>query len=273
MPRRLLLTHATLGGWISQKMREMGAEVVEGLGSWDAVGEIHSDVFLRDARRREAEVLAAAAVAEAALGREGVIFYAGGTAGAGLHASRGAPFNASVFLAKRLGAAVVAVDRHFPWGTWELHLEHKFPLYLVYGGAEGPSRSYLAKRGHDVVAFPIPPGAGDRSFGKVLSYVLREVEGPLVLQLGFDIHRKDPTGYFFASEAFFYRLGEGLRGRERFYISIECPSTPAVFTSSLSALLSGLEGGGPPPVERYEESGDVLREVDLLLRRARGRLS
>jgi acetoin utilization deacetylase AcuC-like enzyme len=254
-------------------MKEAGAEVVEGLGSWDAVGEIHSEMFLRDARRREAEVLAAVAVAEAALGREGVIFYAGGTAGAGLHTSKGAPFNASVFLAKRLGAAVVAVDRHFPWGTWELHLEHRFPLYLVYGGAEGPSRRYVIKRGHNVVAFPLPPGAGDRSFSKVLSYILREVDGPLVLQLGFDIHRKDPTGYFFASEAFFYKLGEGLRNRQRFYISIECPSTPAVFSSSLSALLSGLEGNGPPPAEQYEESGDVLREVDLLLKRARKRSS
>jgi len=269
----VLLIHADFSDWVSQSLKEAGAEVVYGLGTWDVVREIHSDIFIKEARRRESEVLAAVAVAEEALKRERAIIYVGGTINVGLHSPRGGFFNASAYIAKRLGAAVVSVDRHFPWGTWEFHLEHKFPLFLVYGGADGPSYRYLAKRGYNVVAFPLPPGAGDRSFHKVLDFILDAVEGPVMLQLGFDIHRRDPVGYFFASEAFFHKLGEALRARRRFYISIECPSTAQVFKTAMSSLIKGLKGEAQQTAQEVEESREVVKEVDLLLRRAKRALS
>jgi len=257
---------------VAQTLREAGAEVVEGLGSWEAVRAVHSEIFAKAVSKREADVLRAVAVAEAALARRQAVFYVGGTSMAGLHAPReGQVFNAAVYIAKRVGAPVVSIDRHFPAGTWELHLEHKFPLYAVYGGADGPSLRHVVRRGHKALAFPLPPGAGDKSFERVLSFINRLVEGPVVVQLGFDIHKDDPTGYLFASERFYYQLGRLLNRRE-FYISIECPSTPKVFRQALAALLAGVTGGAPPAAEPYRESEEVQREVAALLRRVRRRL-
>jgi len=254
---------------VSEALREVGAEVVEGAGGWDAVRLIHSEIFVKAVSTREADVLRAVAVADAALSRGRAVFYVGGTSMAGLHTPRGGQvFNAAVYIARKFGGSVLSIDRHFPLGTWELHLEHKFPLYVVYGGAEGPSYRHVTGRGHGAVPFPLPPGAGDRSFERVLSFIDRASEGPLVVQLGFDIHRDDPTGYFFASERFYYLLGKTL-ARQGFYISLECPSSPKVFKRALASLLAGVTGGEPPAVEPYRESEAVQREVELLLRRAR----
>jgi acetoin utilization deacetylase AcuC-like enzyme len=265
----VLLVHKNTSDWVSEALREAGAEVVEGAGGWDAVRLAHSEIFVKAVSRREADVLRAVAVADAALSKRRAVFYVGGTSMAGLHTPRGGHvFNATVYIAKKVGASVLSIDRHFPLGTWELHLEHKFPLYVVYGGAEGPSHRQVARRGHGAVAFPLPPGAGDRSFERVLSFIDRTSEGPLAVQLGFDIHRDDPTGYFFASERFYYLLGRALARRE-FYISLECPSTPGVFKRALASLLAGVAGGEAPAAEPYRESEAVRREVELLLRRAR----
>jgi acetoin utilization deacetylase AcuC-like enzyme len=221
-----LLLHKETGGWVADTLRELGAETVEGLGSWDSVRLIHSDVFKRAVSRREAETLRAVAVAEAALAKGRAVFYVGGTAMAGLHAPKGGQvFNATVYIAKKGGASVVSIDIHFPRGTWELHLEHKFPLYVVYGGAEGPSYRYVTRRGHGAVAFPLPPGAGDRSFERVLSFIEEIAEGPLVVQLGFDIHRDDLTGYFFASEHFLLPPGQGA-GEKRVLRLVGVPLQP-----------------------------------------------
>lgn len=265
----MLLVHTSFSDWVSKALREAGAEVVEGLGSWDAVRFIHSENFVKAVAKRELETLAAVAVAEVALTKRQAIFYAGGTAMAGLHTPRrNNVFNAAVYIAKKLNAAVISIDRHFPVGTWELHLEYKFPLYLVYGGADGPSYGYVKRRGYNVVVFPLPPGVGDRGFEKVVSFILRAAGGPLVLQLGFDIHRDDPTGYFFASEYFYYALGRALATRD-FYISIECPSTQRVFVSALASLLNGIRGAEPPKIEIYRESTEVMKEVAMLIKRAK----
>jgi acetoin utilization deacetylase AcuC-like enzyme len=268
----VLLLHKEASNWVADALRELGAETVEGVGSWDSVRLIHSDIFIRAASRHEAEALRAVAVAEAALARGRAVFYVGGTAMAGLHAPKGVQvFNAAVYIAKRRGASVVSIDIHFPRGTWELHLEHKFPLYVVYGGAEGPSYKYVTGRGHGAVAFPLPPGAGDRSFERVLTFIEEAAEGPLVVQLGFDIHKDDQTGYFFASERFYYFLGRALARRE-FYVSLECPSSPKVFRKALASLLAGVAGREPPSVAPHRESGAVEREVELLLRRVKRRV-
>lgn len=265
----VLLTHKLFNDWVANTLRELGAEAVEAAGTWDAVREVHSDLFIKAVKRREEEVLAAAAVAEAALGSDRAIFYIGGSMGAGLNAARGGLFNAAVFIAQRTGSAVVSIDRHFPWGTWEIHLERRFPLVAVYSGADGPSYRYLKRRGHRVLAFPIPPGAGDKSFASVVKYVLGILGEPLVLHLGFDIHMSDPTGHLFVSDYFFYSLGKMLASIRRFYISIECPSSPRVFKSALGSLLGGLRGGEPPVSERYEEGEEVEREVSRLIRLAK----
>lgn len=254
---------------MSEALRELGAEVVEGAGGWDAVRLIHSEIFVKTVAKREADVLRAVAVADAALSRGRAVIYVGGTSMAGLHTPRGGQlFNAAVYIARKVGASVLSIDRHFPVGTWELHLKHKFLLYVIYGGAEGPSYRHVAGRGYGAVPFPLPPGAGDRSFERVLSFIDRVSEGPLVVQLGFDIHRDDPTGYFFASERFYYLLGRALARRE-FYVSLECPSSSGVFRRALASLLAGISGGEPPAVEPYRESEAVQRDVELLLRRAR----
>jgi acetoin utilization deacetylase AcuC-like enzyme len=265
----VLLLHKEAGSWVADTLRELGAEAVEGLGSWDSVRFIHSDIFIRAVSRHEVETLRAVAVAEAALAKGRAVFYVGGTAMAGLHAPKGGQlFNATVYIAKKRGASVVSIDIHFPRGTWELHLEHKFPLYMVYGGAEGPSYGYVTRRGHKAVAFPLPPGAGDKSFERVLSLIEEVADGPLVVQLGFDIHREDLTGYFFVSEHFYYLLGKILARRE-FYVSLECPSSPKVFRKALASLLAGIAGGEPPAVAPYRETEAVEREVELLLRRVK----
>ncbi|ACB39059.1 deacetylase [Pyrobaculum neutrophilum] len=264
----MLLVHADDGRWVARVLRELGAEAVEGVATWDEVRLIHSEMFVKAVAKHEAEVLAAAAVANAALAKGRAVFYVGGTAMAGLHAPRSNQlFNAAVYIAKRSGAAVISIDRHFPTGTWELHLEHGFPLYLVYGGAEGPTRRQLAGR-REATAFPLPPGVGDGGFWKIARHVLEQWDGPVVIQLGFDIHREDPTGYLFASETFYHKLGRALAGRE-FYISIECPSTPRVLRAALEALLSGITGGPPPRADAGWESPEAAREVDRMLKSAR----
>lgn len=263
-----VLTHAELQDWVSQALREVGAEAVSGEGSLDAVRAVHSEIFVRAVSKRR-EALLAAAVAEAALARGRAVFYTGGTIMAGFHAPRmGHAFNAAAYIARRAGAAVVSIDLHFPRGTWELHLEHAFPLLVVYGGADGPSFGHLVRRGHAVVPLPLPPGAGDESLVRVLAPAIDAAGEPLVVQLGFDIHRDDPTGYLFASELFFYELGRLLSGRA-FFISVECPSTPSVFKRSIAALLAGLRGSEPPRVEPHKEGRKVVEEVRRVAGRAR----
>jgi len=255
----VLLTHAKFDEWPAKALKEVGAEVVEGVGSWEDLLSVHSEIFLRAAKKVGERPLLAVAVANAALGKRQAVFYVGGTMMAGPHAARGGHFfNAVVYIARKLGATVVSIDGHFPRGTWEAHMEYKFPLYLIYGGADGPPQRYIHRRGHRAVAIPMPPGAGDKSFWLAISHVLK-VEGPLAIHLGFDIHREDPTGYFFTSEYLFYKLGEALRGRQ-FYISIECTSTPKVFASALGSLLAGVTGKGVAPTPS-EESEEALREV------------
>ncbi|MEM0370375.1 MAG: histone deacetylase family protein [Pyrobaculum sp.] len=259
----MLLTHSTFIDWPARVLVEKGAVAIDTEAGAQTLRDVHSDMFIKSLRDLH-KALAAAAVAEAAVSLERAIFYIGGSAFAGLHTSRrGHVFNAAVYIARKIDAAVVSIDRDFPRGTWELHLEYKFPLYLIYSGAEGPGVKYIYRRGKGAVAIPMPPGAGDLSFKKAVDLVL-ESGGPVVLHLGFDIHREDPTGYFFASENFYYHLGKSLSSK-KFYISLECPSTPAVFKSSLEALLSGLSGGPPPRASPYREGRDVVREVEKVI--------
>lgn len=269
----MLLTHRSLDHWASKILIQEGATAIETTATTESLREVHSEVFIRALRENFEKALALAAVAESAAAAERSIFYVGGSAFAGLNTPRGGHFfNAAVYIAKKLGAAVVSIDRHFPVGTWELHREFKFPLYAIYSGAEGPRPRHIAKWGHGAFALPMPPGAGDTSFKKVLEAVLEEIEGPLVIHLGFDIHREDPTGHFFVSENFYYQLGKSLAER-KFYISLECPSTPAVFKSSLRALLAGISGGPPQPAAQYREGREVLAEVEATIERFKRALS
>jgi len=262
----VLLTHAKFDEWPARALKEVGAEAVEEMGAWEDLLLVHSEIFLRAVKKVGERPLLAVAVANAALGKRQAVFYVGGTMMAGLHAARGGHFfNAVVYIARKLGAIVVSIDGHFPRGTWEAHMEYKFPLYLIYGGADGPPPRYIHRRGHKAVAIPMPPGAGDKSFWLAISHALK-AEGPLAIHLGFDIHREDPTGYFFVSEYLFYKLGEALRGRQ-FYISIECTSTPKVFASALESLLAGITGKGAAPTPS-EESEEALREVKRVVNKA-----
>jgi hypothetical protein len=70
----VLLVHVNTSGWVAQTLREAGAEVVEGLGSWEAVRAVHSEIFAKAVSKREADVLRAVAVAEAALARRQAVF-------------------------------------------------------------------------------------------------------------------------------------------------------------------------------------------------------
>ncbi|MFN7106079.1 MAG: histone deacetylase family protein, partial [Pyrobaculum sp.] len=200
--------------WAAEVLKELGASTVE-----DTSGETHR------------------AAVDMALEMGRAVLYTGGA----LHAGRrGLVPNAGVYLAKKIGAVVLTIDRHFPWGTWELHLEHKFPLYMIYGGPDGPTVRYIKRRSQDALPLPMPPGAGSYSFW-VLTSVLLEVGGPLVIQLGFDIHKDSPTGYFFVEDYFYYRLGRALAGR-RFYITLECPTGRKLFRSAVASLLDGING-------------------------------
>jgi hypothetical protein len=50
-----VLTHAELQDWVSQALREVGAEAVSGEGPLDAVRAVHSEIFVRAvSKRREA---------------------------------------------------------------------------------------------------------------------------------------------------------------------------------------------------------------------------
>ncbi|MEM1616174.1 MAG: histone deacetylase family protein [Pyrobaculum sp.] len=262
----MLLIHKLQEDWAADLLRREGAEEVEALGTWEEVAKVHSEIFLKTAKKLGEKPLAALAVAEAAAAREKAIFYAGGSMFAGLHAPRGGHFfNAAAYIAKKTGASLVSIDRHFPTGSWELHLEHKFPLYVIYGGADGPTPKYIHKKGHKALGIAVPPGGGDKSLWAALSYVLKAVQDPLVIHLGFDVHKDDATGYHFASGYLYYKLGKALSQR-RFYISIECPSSPRVFAESLKSLLAGLRGEeiGYQPAE---ESREALREVETQIRR------
>ncbi len=214
--------------WASQALRELGAATVRSL-------------------------------AATALESRWAVFYNGGNLAVGRHG-----FNAVVHLAMELKAAVVSIDRHFPRGTWELHLERKFPLYVIYGGPEGPSRGYVRKRTDLAVAFPMPPGAGHHSFWLVASRALGNTE-PVVLHLGFDIHRDDVGGYFFVDDYFYYRLGRLLSGR-RFYISLECPTSPKLFKSAVASLLDGVRNVERKFEKPRGEPPEVWREVLSLVK-------
>ncbi|MEZ0319175.1 MAG: histone deacetylase family protein [Pyrobaculum sp.] len=262
----MLLIHKLQEGWAADLLRQEGAEEVEALGTWEEASEIHSEIFIKTAKKLGEKPLAALAVAEAAAAKEKAIFYTGGSMFAGLHAPRGGHyFNAAAYVAKKVGASLVSIDRHFPTGSWEIHLAHGFPLYVIYGGADGPTPKYIRKRGHNAVGIAVPPGGGDKSLWAALSYVFKTAQDSLVIHLGFDIHKDDATGYLFASGYLYYQLGRALSQR-RFYISIECPSSPRVFSESLKNLLAGLRGE-ERSLQPAEESLEALREVEAQIRR------
>lgn len=79
----MLLTHVKFDEWPAKALREMGAEAVEGVGAWEDLLLVHSEIFLRAAKRAGERPLLAVAVANAALGKRQAVFYIGGTMMAG----------------------------------------------------------------------------------------------------------------------------------------------------------------------------------------------
>ncbi|MFN3804221.1 MAG: histone deacetylase family protein [Pyrobaculum sp.] len=248
--------------WAAEVLKELGAYTVDREGTWEEVFTVHKFY------KKNPEALIAVTAAGMALEMERAVLYTGGTIMAGLHAARwGHVFNAGVYMAKKLGAAVLTIDKHFPWGTWELHLEHKFPLYIIYGGPDGPTVRYIRRRSGEALPLPLPPGAGHGSFWALTSVVL-EMGDPLVVQLGFDIHKDGVAGYFFVDDHFYYRLGRALAGR-RFYITLECPTERRLFRKAVASLLDGINGVERAFERPQREGGEVAREVERLLKSAR----
>ncbi|MEM3326264.1 MAG: histone deacetylase, partial [Thermoproteus sp.] len=176
--------------------------------------------------------------------------------------------NAVAYLAERLEAAVVALDAHFPWGTWDLHLWVGFPLWVILGGPDGPAPGRLARKSDKVVAVPLPPGASDESIGAALRLV-EALERPIVFEVGFDLYRLEPAGHFFATTELYHEAGRLAGGG---YVVVDCLNSKSV--AALEAMLAGADGVENPLHERQvEESRAVRREVKKALRRARERIN
>ncbi|MGC9170694.1 MAG: histone deacetylase [Thermoproteus sp.] len=239
-------------------------EPVSAKGRWEDYVEIHGGPLASAAKKREDEVLAALGLLEEALRRGKAVVATYPPKDVGYDSGRGGLLNAVAYLAKRLDAAVVALDAHFPWGTWELHLRLGFPLLAIYSGAEGPQPGKLARRSDKVVAVPLPPGASDRSVEAALALAER-LRQPLVLEVGLDLYRLEPLGHFFATTAAYHAAGRLIAGGG--YVVLDCASAASI--PALRALLAGADGGpNPLPEGRIEEGPAVRREVDRAIRKA-----
>ncbi|MEZ0248168.1 MAG: histone deacetylase [Thermoproteus sp.] len=238
-------------------------------GSWEQYLKIHGGPLANAAKRREEEVLAAVGLLEEVLRRGGGFVLTYPPRDIGHSSGRGGFLNAVAYLAESLEAAVVALDAHFPWGTWDLHLRLGFPLLLIYGGPDGPAPGRLARKSDKVVAIPLPPGASDRSIRAALRLV-EAFERPVVFEVGFDLYRLEPAGHFFATAELYYEAGR-LAGGEG-YVVVDCLSGRSAV--ALEAMLAGADGAeNPIREEPVEEGRAVVREVERALRRARDRIN
>jgi acetoin utilization deacetylase AcuC-like enzyme len=259
-------------GYIDERLRAVPPELVEAVstkGDWSKYLELHGGPLADAARRREDEVLAALGLLEEARRRGKAVVATYPPRGVGYSSGRGGLLNAVAYLAKELEAAVVSLDAHFPWGTWELHLRLGFPFLAIYSGADGPHPGRLARRSDRVVAVPLPPGASDRSVETALDLAGR-LRRPLVLEVGLDLYRLEPLGHFFATTASYHAAGRLIA--EGGYIVLDCASAASI--PALRALLAGADGAPNPLPERpIEESPAVVREVDRAVEKARERMA
>ena len=259
-------------GYADERIRILPPELLEAVsakGTWEKYSAIHGGALANLARRREEEVLAVVGMLDEALKRKKAIVVAYPPRGIGYDSGRGGYLNAVAYLAHELGAAVISLDVHFPWGTWDLHVRLGFPFVAIYSGAEGPPPGKLARKSDKIVAVPLPPGASDRSIIPALKLIERLGGIPLVLEVGLDLYRLEPLGYFFATTNAYYEAGKLVEGGG--YIVLDCVSSKSI--NALRALLSGAEGGdNPSPEEPQEENTAVRREVDKVLRKAGERI-
>lgn len=260
-------------GYVDERIRTLPQELLEPIsarGDWAKYLAIHGGALANLARRREDEVLAVAGMLDEALKREKAVVAAYPPRQIGYDSGRGGYLNAVAYLARELNAAVVSLDLHFPWGTWDLHLKLGFPLLAIYSGAEGPSPGRLARKSDKVVAVPLPPGASDLSIRSALRLAEALGDTPLVLEVGLDLYYLDPLGHFFATTSSYAAVGTLVK--DGGYIVLDCAGSRTI--NALRALLSGAEGlANPLPEESRKESPNVKREVDRALRKAAERVA
>lgn len=278
----LILSHVLLRDRrveLANKYAEI--EWIDKLGEWANFLEIHSEILRRYIMRENkragelaSRVLASIGVALEALNRDKAVLLSSKSLGAGANFARmDSLFNSAVFLAARTNSPLISIDRHFPIGTWDLHLKLRFPMLAIYSGSEGPSTRYLAKRSNKIAVVPMPPGSSDVGFKKAASLIGELDAESVVVQIGFDLYYDDPYGEQFASADFYYELGATLSKFDRVYITIECLNTEEQARKALANLIASLKG------ERKQYVGigrleprDVSEEVERIVAKARERL-
>jgi acetoin utilization deacetylase AcuC-like enzyme/GNAT superfamily N-acetyltransferase len=136
-------------------------------------------------------------------------------------------FNNAAIAAQRLSAsakvAVLDLDFHHGNGTQDIfyeredvltvsvhgHPDHSYPYFSGFESETGEGRGLGSNRN-----FPLPPGTeGDRYLrvlNSALEHVGRAGSEVIVLSLGFDVMRGDPTGSFMLSADIMRRIGKRL---------------------------------------------------------------
>lgn len=130
---------------------------------------------------------------------------------------------AAAYLSNNARTAILDVDFHHGNGTQDIfydrdnvltvsihgHPDHNYPYFTGFTDETGEGRGLGYNRN-----FPLPPNTTDelymRTFDKALDHILKRKVEVLVVSLGFDIMKGDPTGTFLVGTPTLRHMGKRL---------------------------------------------------------------